>query len=424
MHGRCEGTLADRAARQRRLRLRPRLRPGRLPRRQPHDGGAHAAREGRDQPPRARRPRPGPPAARGRGGRAAGQPAPVALRRARRPAPGAAAMNETAGARDRQRTAASNVAAAVFLVAIKLVTGLVTGSLAFIAEAAHSATDLVAALLTLFAVRVAVRPPDREHHYGHGKAEHLAALGESAFLMLVSLFIALRVDRPAHRAAAGTHVDVTWWAFAVLGVVIVVDAPARITSLRASRRTGSAGARRQRAPLRVRPRRLARGAGRPAVRPRRPPGRGRGGRAVRRRARGRSRRCAWRRRSIDVLMDRAVADADERDPRRARSGRRGGRVAPRARPPRRRAQLRGPRRGRAARRRACARRTRSPTTIEDVVERALGGADVVVHVEPTEAEGDLRERATAAARRDPRGARGPQRARDAGCPTATSCRCT
>ena len=99
-------------------------------------------------------------------------------------------MNETAGARARQRTAAVSVAAAVFLVAIKLVTGLATGSLAFIAEAVHSGTDLVAALLTFFAVRVAIRPPDREHHYGHGKAEHLAALGESAFLILVSFFIA------------------------------------------------------------------------------------------------------------------------------------------------------------------------------------------------------------------------------------------
>ena len=56
-------------------------------------------------------------------------------------------MNETPGARARQRTAAVSVVAAVFLVAIKLVTGLVTGSLAFVAEAAHSATDLVAALL-------------------------------------------------------------------------------------------------------------------------------------------------------------------------------------------------------------------------------------------------------------------------------------
>src|SRR5215204_7065493 len=88
-----------------------------------------------------------------------------------------------------------SVAAAIFLVAVKLVTGLVMGSLAFLAEAVHSGTDLVAALLTLFAVQVALRPPDREHQYGHGKAEHLAALGESAFLMLVSLFIAFESIR-------------------------------------------------------------------------------------------------------------------------------------------------------------------------------------------------------------------------------------
>jgi cation diffusion facilitator family transporter len=88
------------------------------------------------------------------------------------------AQREIADARAMQRTALISVGAAVFLVAVKLVTGLITGSLAFIAEALHSGTDLVAALLTLFAVRVAVRPPDQEHHYGHGKAEHLAALAE------------------------------------------------------------------------------------------------------------------------------------------------------------------------------------------------------------------------------------------------------
>src|SRR3954466_5664349 len=88
-----------------------------------------------------------------------------------------------------QRTALLSVFAAVFLVAVKLATGLVTGSLGLLAEAAHSGTDFVAALLTLFALRVAVRPADSEHQYGHGKAEHLAALGESAFLALVSLAI-------------------------------------------------------------------------------------------------------------------------------------------------------------------------------------------------------------------------------------------
>ena len=90
---------------------------------------------------------------------------------------------ELADARVKQRTALMSVVAASCWSALKLATGLLTGSLAFVAEAAHSATDLVAALLTLFAVRVAVRPPDEEHHYGHGKAEHLAALGESAFLV-------------------------------------------------------------------------------------------------------------------------------------------------------------------------------------------------------------------------------------------------
>src|SRR5688500_15902643 len=89
----------------------------------------------------------------------------------------------------KQSTALVSVIAAAFLVAIKLVTGIASGSLGLVAEALHSGTDLVAALLTLFALRVAVRPPDRDHPWGHGKAEHLAALGEAGFLALASAFI-------------------------------------------------------------------------------------------------------------------------------------------------------------------------------------------------------------------------------------------
>ena len=134
-----------------------------------------------------------------------------------------------------RRTALTSVFAAVFLVAAKLITGLITGSLAFIAEAVHSGTDLVAALLTLFAVRVAVRPPDKEHHYGHGKAEHLAALAESAFLLLVSLFIAYEsVLRLAD--GSGHGVEATWWAILVIVVVIGVDASRTVISRGAARR--------------------------------------------------------------------------------------------------------------------------------------------------------------------------------------------
>ena len=141
-------------------------------------------------------------------------------------------MNEAA---IRRRTALLSVAAAVLLVTIKLVTGLVTGSLAFVAEAVHSGTDLVAALLTLFAVRVAIRPPDRDHQYGHGKAEHLAALAESAFLILVSVAIAAESLR---RLIDGDYhgVEAAWWAFVVLGVVLVLDASRAVASRRAAER--------------------------------------------------------------------------------------------------------------------------------------------------------------------------------------------
>ena len=71
-----------------------------------------------------------------------------------------------------RRTALVSVIAAVVLIAVKLATGLATDSLGLLSEALHSGTDLVAALLTFFAVGVAARPADEGHEYGHGKAEH------------------------------------------------------------------------------------------------------------------------------------------------------------------------------------------------------------------------------------------------------------
>src|ERR671925_622653 len=89
-----------------------------------------------------------------------------------------------------RRVALVSVLAAAALLALKLATGLATHSLGLVSEAAHSGTDLVAALLTFFAVGVAIRPADRGHPYGHGKAEHLAALAEATILVIASLAIA------------------------------------------------------------------------------------------------------------------------------------------------------------------------------------------------------------------------------------------
>jgi cation diffusion facilitator family transporter len=138
-----------------------------------------------------------------------------------------------------RRAALTSVAAAAALVVLKLSVGLATHSLGFVSEAVHSGTDLVAALLTFFAVRVAARPADVSHQFGHGKAEHLSALAEAGFLSAASIFISARA---IERLAGITHqrVHATWYAFAVLGVVIAIDLSRTTVSWRTSRRYGSA----------------------------------------------------------------------------------------------------------------------------------------------------------------------------------------
>ncbi len=138
-----------------------------------------------------------------------------------------------------RRTALVSVAAATVLIALKLSVGLVTHSLGLISEALHSGTDLVAALLTFFAVGYSVRPADRGHHYGHGKAEHLSALAEATFLAGATVFIAWRsVDRLS--GSSSTHVRATWYALVVVGLVIAIDVSRAVVSWRAARRFSSA----------------------------------------------------------------------------------------------------------------------------------------------------------------------------------------
>ncbi len=137
-----------------------------------------------------------------------------------------------------QRTALVSVVAALALVALKLVVGLLAHSLALVAEAVHSGTDLVAALLTFLAIGVAVRPADRGHPFGHGKAEHLSALAEGGVLVVASLAIA--AEAVSRLAAGAQRVDSHWYVLAVVGVVIVVDAGRALSSRRGSRRYASA----------------------------------------------------------------------------------------------------------------------------------------------------------------------------------------
>ena len=137
-----------------------------------------------------------------------------------------------------RRTALVSVLAALVLIGLKLGAGVASGSLGLVSEAVHSGTDLVAALLTFFALGVAGRPADPGHPYGHGKAEHLAALGEAAILVGASLFISYKAVSNLVGASVA-DVQATWYAFAVIAVVMVIDASRMLVSRRASQQYAS-----------------------------------------------------------------------------------------------------------------------------------------------------------------------------------------
>ncbi len=138
-----------------------------------------------------------------------------------------------------QKIALSSVVAALALIALKLTTGLITGSLAFVSGALESGLDLITALMTLFSVGLAVRPADEEHPWGHAKVENLTAIAEAAVLFVVSVWIGYAaIERLAK--SSPPKVDATWWAIAVILIVLTIDSSRTFVSYRASIRHRSA----------------------------------------------------------------------------------------------------------------------------------------------------------------------------------------
>ena len=137
-----------------------------------------------------------------------------------------------------RRAALVSLAAAIFLVALKLTVGLATGSLGIVAEAVHSAADSFAALLTLYAVTVAERPADQSHHYGHGKAQNLGALAETLLLVGAAVWIAITAIDRLNGDAAGPHS--AGIGIALMVFVLGVDASRALIARRTARAEHSA----------------------------------------------------------------------------------------------------------------------------------------------------------------------------------------
>src|SRR5512136_1499598 len=127
----------------------------------------------------------------------------------------ASTTNTVSAENEKRKAALSSVIAAIGLTSFKIIVGMATGSLGILAEAAHSALDLVAAVVTFLAVRLSGKPADKEHLYGHGKIENLSALFETILLLATCIWIIYEAVRRLF-FAENVEVDASVWAFAVI----------------------------------------------------------------------------------------------------------------------------------------------------------------------------------------------------------------
>ena len=121
----------------------------------------------------------------------------------------------------KEKVALGSVIAAIALVVTKLTVGLMTNSLGILSEALHSSIDLIAAVMTLVAVKLADRPPDLDHHYGHAKIESMSSLGETILLFVTCIWIVFEALNRLFFSEA--IVDITYVAVLVVLLSIVVD---------------------------------------------------------------------------------------------------------------------------------------------------------------------------------------------------------
>lgn len=125
-------------------------------------------------------------------------------------------ITDRTGAR---RTALTTLIFTTCVASAKLTVGALTGSVAVLSDGIHSAFDVAIAAFTLFAVRLAAKPPDETHPYGHGRAENLAALVEALVMTLVAAGLALQAIR---RLLDGGVVHTPMYAFIVTGIALVL----------------------------------------------------------------------------------------------------------------------------------------------------------------------------------------------------------
>jgi cation diffusion facilitator family transporter len=139
--------------------------------------------------------------------------------------------------RNRTGAAAVSIASNLSLIVLKLVAGMVTGSVAIITEAVHSAVDLVASFIAYFSIRQAEEPADASHRYGHEKFENVAAAAEGVLILVGSGVIVYAAVRSL---VVGPELEALGFGIAVVAFATVVNLIVSTWLYRRARETQSA----------------------------------------------------------------------------------------------------------------------------------------------------------------------------------------
>lgn len=146
-----------------------------------------------------------------------------------------------ADAAGQRRTTIVSIVTATSLMVLMLGVGLATGSLGLVSAGIESTGDVVAAVVTFFAVRLGARPADDSHPYGHRRAENLSALAEATILLGGGMIVV--IEAIGRLSGSGGSLAARWYVFAVISLAIAINIGRALVSRSGAKRYGSAALR-------------------------------------------------------------------------------------------------------------------------------------------------------------------------------------
>ena len=119
------------------------------------------------------------------------------------------------------KVARLSIVSNTFLIILKVIAGLISGSVSIISEAIHSLMDLIAALIAFFSVSISDNPPDSRHPYGHGKVENISGVIEAILIFVAAIWIIVEAVKKI--LGEESALEAIWLGLTVMVISAVVN---------------------------------------------------------------------------------------------------------------------------------------------------------------------------------------------------------